>query len=371
MTGATVLAVGIVTPVVASQQADNDSGFDLVSANGAKWPGGGAAAALVEHGDDLLGPASSLLVDNGPLVTTKDGGCNNSDVSELQDNNMNAESMGYACHEEYGYHLADDFSLDDHCELHTITLYAFQPDSDANQSPISSVRLRIWDGPPNEAESTIIYDGWEGMTLLENTFSDIYRARRSNPGSCENPIMKLVLDMKDEAIKRGDGYWLEYMIDGSRNLAGPYTPPVTEAGTPGSGNALMYDGFEGVWVECYDQGGDWYDDMPFQIHGDHLSVYLSSSGTCPGLFEFNALTDVPFSQVAFIYGLRSGSAGPVPGCTGLYVDILQPTLIDVVSADGSGMATLRGTVPPAACGRVRVQAIDLTNCGTSNVIITN
>ncbi|HEX9793053.1 MAG TPA: hypothetical protein VGC54_03640 [Planctomycetota bacterium] len=40
----------------------------------------------------------------------------------------------------------------------------------------------------------------------------------------------------------------------------------------------------------------------------------------------------------------------------------------MVAADANGHITFNANVPAAACGRVFLQAIDLSSCDTSNVV---
>jgi len=58
--------------------------------------------------------------------------------------------------------------------------------------------------------------------------------------------------------------------------------------------------------------------------------------------------------------------GPCPGTTlGLNN---TATLGVVLTADANGTATFNTSVPGGACGNVFIQALDLINCETSNVV---
>jgi hypothetical protein len=98
-------------------------------------------------------------------------------------------------------------------------------------------------------------------------------------------------------------------------------------------------------------------------------LHLDVSGACPGLNTATVTGATPGGSVAIGISAVAGSfvipsgflcAGTVLGLGG------TPSLAAVLSADGSGTATLSGSVPAALCG-YSVQAVDLTSCTTSNV----
>lgn len=66
----------------------------------------------------------------------------------------------------------------------------------------------------------------------------------------------------------------------------------------------------------------------------------------------------PGGRVAVVYGLRAGTA-PVPNCGGLTVDIANPTIAGILTADANGKATLAQSVPPQAAGvTIYLQAVE-------------
>lgn len=89
---------------------------------------------------------------------------------------------------------------------------------------------------------------------------------------------------------------------------------------------------------------------------------LLIDATCPGPAEACVAGNTPGDQVAIIYGLGVGSGPPVPGCPGVNVDIVNPTIAGVGNADGSGLFCVQGNLPPAACGNVVVQGVNVTQC---------
>lgn len=96
---------------------------------------------------------------------------------------------------------------------------------------------------------------------------------------------------------------------------------------------------------------------------------LSVSGACPGVVTLTARNATPRATVAFVYAFGRGSviipSGP---CAGTRLGLnATATLLRTVRADAGGTATTSGSAPPSACGRVFVQALDTSNCSTSNV----
>ncbi|MFW5653243.1 MAG: hypothetical protein ACOC0P_04285, partial [Planctomycetota bacterium] len=56
-------------------------------------------------------------------------------------------------------------------------------------------------------------------------------------------------------------------------------------------------------------------------------------------------------------------------CGGTVLEVGNPNLANrVISADANGVAVLTTNIPAVACGQVRVQALDLTTCETSEVV---
>ncbi len=96
---------------------------------------------------------------------------------------------------------------------------------------------------------------------------------------------------------------------------------------------------------------------------------LTITGACPGNVTLTADNATPGANVAFIYAFGPGSVSiPSGPCAGTVLGLNRTaTLLRAVRADGSGTARTSGTAPPAACGRVFVQALDISNCATSNV----
>jgi len=100
-----------------------------------------------------------------------------------------------------------------------------------------------------------------------------------------------------------------------------------------------------------------------------LTITEPIPGLCGQTNFIEASNGTPYEKVYFIYGLSGGSAS-VPGCSGVYVDINNPKVIDSDFANSTGQSDIDFFVPPAACGvTVWFQAVEHATCTVSNLVI--
>lgn len=92
------------------------------------------------------------------------------------------------------------------------------------------------------------------------------------------------------------------------------------------------------------------------------------STDCPGTVQVTAGGAQQGNRVYFIYGTNEGEGPQVPGCPGVRVGILGPTIAGFRIADANGEATISGQVGSNACGRIKVQAVEPATCELSDVI---
>lgn len=100
---------------------------------------------------------------------------------------------------------------------------------------------------------------------------------------------------------------------------------------------------------------------------------LAFTGGCPGQARFSVAGATPTGQVVFVLGFGDRAVVP-PGlpCAGMVLDVGGPALTYVTRrADSLGQAVVTGNLPASACGRARVQAMDLSTCGKSNVVVVD
>ncbi|MDA1259624.1 MAG: hypothetical protein O3A20_03280 [Planctomycetota bacterium] len=115
---------------------------------------------------------------------------------------------------------------------------------------------------------------------------------------------------------------------------------------------------------------DWFDGAAYVdnvcISGGGL-FSISKTGTCPGLITLTTTGGTANSPVAMLYGAPGSTTKPGGVCAGTTVALSNPRIAVVVGSDGAGSASFSFNAPAGACGR-SVQAVDLSTCGTSNVI---
>jgi len=112
----------------------------------------------------------------------------------------------------------------------------------------------------------------------------------------------------------------------------------------------------------------YWDDFSLCFPCSGLVLSAPIPGVSCTLNRMDATGATPSATVYLTYGLQGGVT-PVPGCTGLTIDILQPMVAGSVLADSSGTALFLGYVPCGAAGRtILFQAVELQSCRRSNLI---
>ena len=100
----------------------------------------------------------AILWDNGPLVTHPAGGFNGADASALQ-TAIGMSTYGLGHQFSVGNRMADDFLITNLNGWHieSITFFAYQTASPTNPSTITGLYFQIWDGPPDDPGSSIVW----------------------------------------------------------------------------------------------------------------------------------------------------------------------------------------------------------------------
>ncbi len=101
------------------------------------------------------------------------------------------------------------------------------------------------------------------------------------------------------------------------------------------------------------------------------AMNLEVSGTCPSNVQIFINNVTPSGQIALLYANAQGTFVIPDGfpCAGTALGLSSATLGALIIADSNGEISLNTTVPPAACSNIYIQALDLTNCETSNVVL--
>jgi hypothetical protein len=224
----------------------------------------------------------AVLWDNGPLVTHPGGGYGGADASRLQ-TTLGMNTLGFGHQFPLGYRMADDFEIDDPGGwwIDTVTFFAYQTGAPIDPSTMTGVYYQIWDGPPDDPGSSIVWGDLVTNRMLDTVWSNIYRDSESTPNVNNRPIMA---NIASAGLWLPPGvYWLDWMTDGSL-ASGPWAPPVTILGETTTGNALQYTA---AWAPAEDTGSFTQQGMPFIIEGttgfEPVVVEVSFDVTVTGL----------------------------------------------------------------------------------------
>ncbi|MBN2002891.1 MAG: carboxypeptidase regulatory-like domain-containing protein [Anaerolineae bacterium] len=341
--------------------------------------GGGQTAvqnfAITNTGNAALNWSICQLhpYDNGPLVNSPGTGLDGTDESVLQDTSLGMSSFGRDHGMANNRRIADDFTLAACATIEEITFFAFQNESGLD-STITAINFQIWDGPPGDPNSRVVFGDTSTNRLLRTEFSGSYRRSESTPGDATRPIMASVADAGGVSLAPGT-YWLDWQTGGSLD-SGPWAPPITINGQTATGNALQYVG--GAWTAVMDGGPQgfpflfnvgvesktpWATPSPLAgtrtpATGGPVAVTFDSTGLMPGhyagdLFVGSNAPTTRLASVALVldvlggafHGLVSdaGSGDPIAGAL-VTADPLGLTLL----TDAGGRYTFTTGLPTGA-----------------------
>ncbi|MBL1216536.1 MAG: hypothetical protein D8M59_03480 [Planctomycetes bacterium] len=95
-------------------------------------------------------------------------------------------------------------------------------------------------------------------------------------------------------------------------------------------------------------------------------------GDCPGPATLHVYGATPGGRVAIVAGTKPGPfTNPSSPCAGITIDIspsFLPNFPMIVNADATGHVILNGKLTSKLCGKLLVQAVDLTTCQTSSLV---
>ena len=228
------------------------------------------------------GPQAGLeqvvLWDNGPLITHWNGGFNGAHASVLQ-SAIGLSTYGFGNQFSYGYRMADDFQVSDGKGwfVERLIFFTYQTSNYTMPpvSPITGLYLQIWDGPPNNAGSSVIFGDLVTNRLGETYWIDTYRVIDTDMLASNRPIMTAVANV-DIFLPQGT-YWLDWMIDGSLS-SGPWAPPISIFGQTITGNGLQYTT---AWAPANDSATLTQQGMPFVVVGSVNSGQPSWKSIAP------------------------------------------------------------------------------------------
>lgn len=258
-----------------------------------------SAAILVGAG--LVGPAWSqvILYDNGPVFDSPGTGFGGADESVLQTTTLGDQDYGTAHGPvPFDERVADDFTVSDPggWQIGAVVFYAYQTNP-STTSTLTSVNLRIWDGPPGAPGSTVVFGDTTTNRLQSSTWSGVYRVGETTGGGNNRAIMANRLTVAT-TLTPGT-YWFDWQTAGSLANDGPWAPPIVETGVGATGNAMRYSN-TGGWSALLDTGSSNPKGLPFVIEG----AGAAAAGAIPTLDGRGMLVFVAFLAVASIAMLR-------------------------------------------------------------------
>ncbi len=204
----------------------------------------------------------AVLWDNGPLVTHPGGGAGGADASALQ-TALGMGIYGFGHQLSLGYRIADEFEITDPSgwDIDTITFFAYQTGSPTSPSPINHVNYQIWDGPPDDPGSSVVFGDTTTNRLVNSVWSNIYRVLDTSLLDTNRPIMA---DTCSAGVHLDPGtYWLDWQTGGTL-ASGPWAPPVTILGQTTTGNGMQSLDGGATWAALVDVGPQ---GLPFIIEG--------------------------------------------------------------------------------------------------------
>jgi len=193
-------------------------------------------------------------------VTHPGGGAGGADASALQ-TGLGMETWGFGFQASYANRIADDFTIASGTwQVTGIRFYGYQTGSDTSPT-FTSLNLRIWDGPPNDPASHVVWGDTTTDRLGSASFSNIYRVPDTSLDDTSRPVM--ALDAIVSVTLPAGNYWLDWQADGPPWYPGPWAPPITILGQTTTGNALQFA--DGAWGPAMDSETSNQQGFPFEV----------------------------------------------------------------------------------------------------------
>lgn len=288
--------VGAVSPMRSTSLADIFAGMNSAQASGV-WhvyvtdsagndTGGISSAQLTLH---LRTPTpDSLIYSNGVIETGTVSGSTLAPEgnmwSQLQGDSGGAmhfnSGAGFNANASFARRLADDFTVPpgQAWQLSGVVLLAYATDAPVTPSPFVTTTLRIWNGPPGEAPSTVLCGDEVTNRLVDSAPTHLLRV--THPGASVEPpgsrrlVWRNLVTMAGECdalVLQPGNYWLDWASTAVDDRAHFY-PANTyiDARTMPGDNARQIE--DGVWGPALDTGfqseaEDVPVDFPFQLLG--------------------------------------------------------------------------------------------------------
>jgi FG-GAP-like repeat len=232
----------------------------------------------------------TVIYDNGPFITgtvSKNGVAApfGKQWSELQnDNGVTNQTnaiLGYAClfspNSGANIRCADDFivPVGETWTINQVVVYLFQ--NGAMSNPVSNMNLRIWNGKPESAGSTLVFGDTTTNRFASGADTNSYRIpntvfTQTNPVTLA-PIWEERINVSPAVVLTAGTYWIDFQ---SVTSLGQFTPMTTYVGARSVplNNARQ---FGNGWYDVLDPGSpqsspDVGLDIPFKLEGSKTGV---------------------------------------------------------------------------------------------------
>lgn len=235
---------------------------------------------------------AQVIYDNGALAT---GATSKSGVaapagtqwSEAQNNSGDTLSSngtgGVGCQvigAATNNRCADDFVIPtgETWTISSVTTFAYQTGFAGATSPIVGATLRIWNGFPGAAGSTVVFGDTTTNRLGTSVNSNLFRVFNTTtpaPGTAPGTtriVWQNNINVSPSAVLTAGHYWVDFQTD-SGATTGNFAPTVTTVNTRG---AMVHNGVQSIAAAAFlpliDTGNpatasDYGVDFPFKISG--------------------------------------------------------------------------------------------------------
>ncbi len=222
---------------------------------------------------DVKAAPAAIIYDNGTIgsgPTSKSGVAApagtqwSEDQNDFGITNYANTSAGTSCSVTATvFRCADDFNVPvgQTWTINQVIVFAYQTGFAGVTSPITAATLRIWNGRPGDAASTIIFGDTTTNRLASSTNSNVFRIFNSIVGAGANPptapatnriIWQNNLTVSPALVLTAGNYWIDWntQIGATTAHFAPQTTVIGTRSTPG-GNARQ---FTTLWQDVVDAG---------------------------------------------------------------------------------------------------------------------
>jgi hypothetical protein len=284
-------------------------------------------------------PQGVVVYNNGPLITHPGGGAGGADASALQ-TAMGMNVFGYTVAVSSNFRLADDFTVPagQSWRIDSATFFAYQTNSPTSPSTFNHADVQIWNGPPNNPASMVVFGDMATNRLANSVWSNIYRVLDTSLTNTQRPVMANTANI-GVTLPAGT-YWIDWRLGGT-GASGPFAPPITILGQTSTGNAMQRSP-TGTWTNLVDVGPQ---GMPFILEAfTPVAAALAVDAPGNGVLQPNEVA------VVVAPSWRNPEAVAMPNVTGILSNFTGP--VGPIYTINDNMASY-GTIPAAttqSCG---------------------